>query len=91
VESGRLCVNSCKTGDTVLVLWHMGYSNYMVLQEGPTLYFLLPESLEALGLKPPVPGSGAPSNHYVCAVVVSKQHCRAKKVIIMSSLIKQRS
>lgn len=83
----QLCIslNTCNTGDCVIVLWDTKHSNYIVLQETKTMYFLHSDCTDTLDLRPS--RDGLPKQTYVLGQVIDKQYCHAKKVKI-NNLIK---
>lgn len=77
-RGGRITINSCETGDMVLVFWNPAFENYTIYQESSTLYFLNSDCIAALdlGLNP----DGTPKRIQIIAEVVDKEYCHAKKV-----------
>lgn len=76
-----VCLHTCNPGDMVIVLWDTVHSNYIIMQESRTMYFLHSECIDTLELRP---GSdGMPKKTYVLGEVIDKQYCHAKKVIYL--------
>ncbi|XP_063918361.1 RB1-inducible coiled-coil protein 1 isoform X3 [Zophobas morio] len=75
-KAGKLNIESCKTGDMVLVVWDLAHQNFKILQESSSLYFLNADCLESLGLKVV---DGQPNKLYCYAEVVEKEYCHARK------------
>ncbi|KAK0157667.1 hypothetical protein PV328_011378 [Microctonus aethiopoides] len=72
-----VCLHTCNPGDMVIVLWDTVHSNYIIMQESRTMYFLHSECIDTLELRP---GSdGMPKKTYVLGEVIDKQYCHAKK------------
>ncbi|KAF7996624.1 hypothetical protein HCN44_002270 [Aphidius gifuensis] len=72
-----ISLNTCNTGDCVIVLWDTKHSNYIVLQETKTMYFLHSDCTDTLDLRPS--RDGLPKQTYVLGQVIDKQYCHAKK------------
>lgn len=77
VKSGRLSIDSCHSGDAVLVLWDSIYKNYRIIQEGSHLYFLHSDCLETMNL---IVKSDEERKPYFTGEVIEKDYCHAKKV-----------
>ncbi|KAK7079607.1 hypothetical protein SK128_015411 [Halocaridina rubra] len=76
VERGKICVQSCQTGDAVLLVWDENHLHYRVfLESSPHLHFLHTDSYVPLQLS-----KDPPRKLYCTAEVVSKEFCQAKKV-----------
>ncbi|KAK0161341.1 hypothetical protein PV327_009821 [Microctonus hyperodae] len=71
------CLHTCNPGDMVIVLWDTVHSNYIIMQESRTMYFLHSECIDTLELRPGI--DGMPKKTYVFGEVIDKQYCHAKK------------
>ncbi|KAF5307853.1 hypothetical protein FQR65_LT06585 [Abscondita terminalis] len=77
IKSSKLSIDSCHTGDIVLILWDPLYKNYRIIQESTHLYFLHSDCLESLGLNIKSKDDRKP---YYTGEVIEKDYCHAKKV-----------
>ncbi|XP_072402255.1 uncharacterized protein Atg17 isoform X2 [Diabrotica undecimpunctata] len=73
---GMLSVESCKSGDRVIVGWDKEHENFRVVQEKQHLYFVHSDYLEGLGLEV---NEGQPNKHFCIAEVLDKEYCYARK------------
>ncbi|XP_050497686.1 RB1-inducible coiled-coil protein 1 isoform X4 [Diabrotica virgifera virgifera] len=73
---GILSVESCKSGDRVIVGWDKEHENFRVVQEKQHLYFVHSDYLEGLGLEVI---EGQPNKHFCIAEVLDKEYCYARK------------
>ncbi|XP_063977047.1 RB1-inducible coiled-coil protein 1-like isoform X2 [Diachasmimorpha longicaudata] len=76
-QQSCISLNSCNPGDSVIVLWDTDHSNYIILQESRTMYFLHSECIDTLKLRRE--SDGLPKQIYVLGEVIDKQYCHAKK------------
>lgn len=77
-QQSCISLNSCNPGDSVIVLWDTAHSNYIILQESRTMYFLHSDCIDTLELRSAQ--DGLPRQIYVLGEVIDKQYCHAKKV-----------
>lgn len=77
IKTGKLSIDSCNGGESVLVIWDKEHEKYMILQESAYLFFLHSDCLETLGLKESVLGD---RKQYCIGEVIDKEYCHAKKV-----------
>ncbi|KAG5869946.1 hypothetical protein JTB14_026467 [Gonioctena quinquepunctata] len=75
-RSGRVSIDTCKTGDLVVILWDPAHGNFRILQENKHMYFLHSDYLEGLGLEIT---DGEPNKLHVLGEVVDKEYCFARK------------
>ncbi|KAF5305192.1 hypothetical protein FQA39_LY09280 [Lamprigera yunnana] len=76
VKTSKLSIDSCHSGDLVLILWDSTYKNYRIVQESSHLYFLHSDCLEVLGLNIKFREERKP---YYTGEVIEKEYCHAKK------------
>lgn len=77
IKSGHLSIETCRVGDSVLVIWNPTYENYTILQQSSSLYFLHADCLEPLGLKRV---NNEERKMYCTGEVYDKEYCHARKV-----------
>ena len=77
-RSGKLSVDSCSSGDIVMVVWDENYQNYVILQDSVNLYFLNTDCIETLGL---VKKEDEVRVLRIKGQVINKEYCHAKKVL----------
>ncbi|KAB0797111.1 hypothetical protein PPYR_08105 [Photinus pyralis] len=77
VKSNKLSIDSCQSGDIVLILWDPAYRNFRIIQESSHLFFLHSDCLEMFGLNI---RSTENRKLYYMGEVIEKDYCHAKKV-----------
>lgn len=72
-----ISIDTCKVGETVLVVWNPQYEMYTIFQPNSNyMFFLHIDCVEPLGLKP----SNEPRKMCCIGEVTNKEYCHAKKV-----------
>ncbi|KAH8381749.1 hypothetical protein KR093_011651 [Drosophila rubida] len=89
-----ITMENCAKGDLVFVVWSIRHSQFMVVQDSLTLYFVHADSLAGLQLAAPVPVATAaagdapltllelnqiPLPYYAIGRVIDKEYCQARK------------
>ena len=75
-HSEKIDIRDFQVGDLVLIILDGRHDSYVLFTIGPTLYFLHPECLTALDLKP---APGSTRQPWVLGKVMETEYCQAQK------------